>query len=61
MPLFDCLFCCQEHFVLSKICDGIMQMNYSLKMDQRAFELAKAASTLYSDLEDPREALKKLT
>jgi len=33
MPLFDCLFCCQEHFVLNLIGDSIVQMKYSLEMD----------------------------
>ena len=61
MPLFDCLYCCQEHFILNKIGDAMIQMKYLHEMDQRAYEMAKYASTKYSDLESPFTAFKQLT
>ena len=39
----------------------MVQMKYLHEMDQRAYEMAKYASTKYSDLESPFTALKQLT
>ena len=58
MPLFDCLYCCQEHFILNKIGDTMLQMKYLPAMDQRAYQMAKFSSTKYTDLEDPFKAFK---
>jgi hypothetical protein len=30
-PLFDCLFCCQEHFVLAKLSENTLEAKYSHK------------------------------
>ena len=60
MPLFECLYCCQEHFVLSKMCDGILQIKHCYPMQPLAYQMAKKKSTKYADLVDPFEAFREI-
>lgn len=61
MPLFDCLFCCQEHFILRKIGDGMTTAKYSHSMAELAYKKGRKAATKFSDYVNPWEAFKELT
>ena len=60
MPFFDCLFCCQEHFVLSKVCESMIQMKYCYNMGKIGYEKAKQARMKYDDFENAKDAFKEL-
>jgi hypothetical protein len=62
LPLFDCLFCCQEHYVLAKFSEGIL-CSIAIKMQEVAVQLSKKHSKplIYTDFQHPVTAMKILT
>ena len=52
LPLFDCLYCCQEHFVLKQFSKRVMQHQYH-HMHEEAYHFAKKRWLHYDDLQDP--------
>ena len=61
MPLFDCLFCCQEHFVLRKMGDSLVSSKFAFSMQQHGFETARKKWLQLDDYESAQNALKELT